>query len=188
MFFCQWTCRSCPGGPTPIAALCALRASITHRCRHFKTVWPSGLRRWLQAPVRKGVGSNPTAVTLSAAVGLLACGPVVAIARGTPRAAFPSALVGDASPRGLCRRLLSSLALLCAASVLHAALLGCCLGCSPRCFTVLHVASVLPWLLSVRAALALPWRFARRFGTSIRRSACSTCCLQSLRGREGMAE
>ena len=22
------------------------------------TVWPSGLRRWLQAPVRKGVGSN----------------------------------------------------------------------------------------------------------------------------------
>ena len=28
------------------------------------TVWPSGLRRWLQAPVRKGVGSNPTAVIL----------------------------------------------------------------------------------------------------------------------------
>ena len=27
------------------------------------TVWPSGLRRWLKAPVRKGVGSNPTAVT-----------------------------------------------------------------------------------------------------------------------------
>ena len=27
-----------------------------------KTVWPSGLRHWLQAPVRKGVGSNPTAV------------------------------------------------------------------------------------------------------------------------------
>ena len=30
--------------------------------RTFVTVWPSGLRRWLQAPVRKGVGSNPTAV------------------------------------------------------------------------------------------------------------------------------
>ncbi len=29
---------------------------------YIKTVWPSGLRRWLQAPVRKGVGSNPTAV------------------------------------------------------------------------------------------------------------------------------
>ena len=29
-----------------------------------KTVWPSGLRRWLKAPVRKGVGSNPTAVRL----------------------------------------------------------------------------------------------------------------------------
>ena len=28
----------------------------------LKTVWPSGLRRWLKAPVRKGVGSNPTAV------------------------------------------------------------------------------------------------------------------------------
>ena len=26
------------------------------------TLWPSGLRRWLQAPVRKGVGSNPTGV------------------------------------------------------------------------------------------------------------------------------
>jgi hypothetical protein len=29
---------------------------------HIRTVWPSGLRRWLKAPVRKGVGSNPTAV------------------------------------------------------------------------------------------------------------------------------
>ena len=29
----------------------------------IKTVWPSGLRRWLKAPFRKGVGSNPTAVT-----------------------------------------------------------------------------------------------------------------------------
>ena len=28
-----------------------------------KTLWPSGLRRWLKAPVRKGVGSNPTGVT-----------------------------------------------------------------------------------------------------------------------------
>ena len=27
-----------------------------------RTVWPSGLRRWLKAPFRKGVGSNPTAV------------------------------------------------------------------------------------------------------------------------------
>ena len=30
----------------------------------FKTLWPSGLRRWLKAPVRKGVGSNPTGVIL----------------------------------------------------------------------------------------------------------------------------
>ena len=28
------------------------------------TVWPSGLRRWLEASVRKGVGSNPTAVII----------------------------------------------------------------------------------------------------------------------------
>ena len=27
-----------------------------------KTLWPSGLRRWLKAPFRKGVGSNPTGV------------------------------------------------------------------------------------------------------------------------------
>ena len=32
-----------------------------------KTVWPSGLRRWVQAPVRKGVGSNPTAVSIGRA-------------------------------------------------------------------------------------------------------------------------
>ena len=36
------------------------------------TVWPSGLRRWLQAPVCKGVGSNPTAVTCEAAPSALA--------------------------------------------------------------------------------------------------------------------
>jgi hypothetical protein len=28
------------------------------------TLWPSGLRRWLKAPFRKGVGSNPTGVNL----------------------------------------------------------------------------------------------------------------------------
>ena len=32
-----------------------------------KTVWPSGLRRWLKAPFRKGVGSNPTAVIMISA-------------------------------------------------------------------------------------------------------------------------
>ena len=29
----------------------------------ISTVWPSGLRRCVKAAVRKGVGSNPTAVT-----------------------------------------------------------------------------------------------------------------------------
>jgi hypothetical protein len=28
------------------------------------TLWPSGLRRWLKAPFRKGVGLNPTGVSL----------------------------------------------------------------------------------------------------------------------------
>ena len=41
-------------------------ANISHNAGNcqswYLTVWPSGLRRWLQAPVRKGVGSNPTAV------------------------------------------------------------------------------------------------------------------------------
>ena len=32
------------------------------RAAAIKTLWPSGLRRWLKAPVRKGVGSNPTGV------------------------------------------------------------------------------------------------------------------------------
>ena len=36
----------------------------------FKTVWPSGLRRWLKAPFRKGVGSNPTAVNPSCWAGV----------------------------------------------------------------------------------------------------------------------
>ena len=27
---------------------------------HIKTLWPSGLRRWLKGPFRKGVGLNPT--------------------------------------------------------------------------------------------------------------------------------
>jgi hypothetical protein len=32
------------------------------KCISIKTLWPSGLRRWLKAPVRKGEGSNPTGV------------------------------------------------------------------------------------------------------------------------------
>ena len=38
-----------------------------------KTVWPSGLRRWLKAPVRKGVGSNPTAVISQRGACCLSC-------------------------------------------------------------------------------------------------------------------
>ena len=35
-----------------------------------KIVWPSGLRRWLKAPVRKGIGSNPTAVSFAQCIKL----------------------------------------------------------------------------------------------------------------------
>ena len=45
--------------------MCAMGVRI-ETARLIKTVWPSGLRRWLKAPVRKGVGSNPTAVTYPA--------------------------------------------------------------------------------------------------------------------------
>ena len=39
-----------------------------------ETLWPSGLRRWLKAPFRKGVGSNPTGVTFAACdVTICAC-------------------------------------------------------------------------------------------------------------------
>ena len=39
--------------------------TVAFRNACISTVWPSGLRRWLKAPVRKGVGSNPTAVMLA---------------------------------------------------------------------------------------------------------------------------
>ena len=38
------------------------KPSCSHLGSITWTVWPSGLRRWLKAPFRKGVGSNPTAV------------------------------------------------------------------------------------------------------------------------------
>ena len=45
-----------------VASTAARHARSGQMAIHTLTVWPSGLRRWLQAPVRKGVGSNPTAV------------------------------------------------------------------------------------------------------------------------------
>ena len=39
------------------------KPSCSHLGSITWTVWPSGLRRWLKAPFRKGVGSNPTTVT-----------------------------------------------------------------------------------------------------------------------------
>ena len=55
--------------------------AFNHNCENIlslavanMTVWPSGLRRWLQAPVRKGVGSNLTAVSApSTSLAVLIC-------------------------------------------------------------------------------------------------------------------
>ena len=44
---------------TPVGFTSTLGLTKTPVLRSIaKTVWPSGLRRWLKAPVRKGVGSN----------------------------------------------------------------------------------------------------------------------------------
>ena len=63
---CDWVSA---GEATEENAVCT-DAMLPHHDDQFghvsKTVWPSGLRRWLQAPVRKGVGSNPTAVIFAA--------------------------------------------------------------------------------------------------------------------------
>ena len=60
-----------------------------------RTLWPSGLRRWLKAPFRKGAGSSPTGVSLQ--FGELCVRPFSlfqALAR--PLAGMPSRLVGGA--------------------------------------------------------------------------------------------
>ncbi len=56
-------CCPCQALPSPWHAACLDGISWPGYPRSVAlTVWPSGLRRWLQAPLRKGVGSNPTAV------------------------------------------------------------------------------------------------------------------------------
>jgi hypothetical protein len=60
---CRHMCSHAFEGLTLTSPCGASRCSL-ERCDPSSTVWPSGLRRWLQAPVRKGVGSNPTAVSL----------------------------------------------------------------------------------------------------------------------------
>ena len=70
-----------------------LRRKQCRSLNHFlaiilnKTVWPSGLRRWLQAPVRKGVGSNPTAVKLhiNAFLSVLRSSPPLQMSAGPAR-------------------------------------------------------------------------------------------------------
>ena len=76
----QRTGRAAPGAIEAWAEAIAgaFRSESTVACP-LTTVWPSGLRRWLQAPVRKGVGSNPTAVTSA---------PCVVSFSGRPRRKF----------------------------------------------------------------------------------------------------
>ena len=56
---------------SPFQGKCLTNCSHEHRTglpisSLIRTVWPNGLRHWLKAPVRKGVGSNPTAVITTA--------------------------------------------------------------------------------------------------------------------------
>ena len=67
----SWLRFSSLSRPTRLCQCCvfsqlgnAVLQIVLQRRLEDRTVWPSGLRRWLQAPVRKGVGSNPTAVSL----------------------------------------------------------------------------------------------------------------------------
>ena len=57
-------CHPCRlGGSSVFIFNISLNNNVLQNDQGVKTVWPSGLRRWLKAPFRKGVGSNPTAVT-----------------------------------------------------------------------------------------------------------------------------
>ena len=85
------------------------------RCRHgdclrsftcnlglrSRTVWPSGLRRWLKAPFRKGVGSNPTAVTCPGHIRAYAEARIRAVVIAQSLAPRPHAAP---HPRGASRR------------------------------------------------------------------------------------
>ena len=60
---CDISCCGAPiWGPRPMAQAQECACNDVVLSHASMTVWPSGLRRWLKAPFRKGVGSNPTAV------------------------------------------------------------------------------------------------------------------------------
>ena len=61
-----WFAARAIGGTAALRLLLVLSCTSWNGTGHAvgMTVWPSGLRCWLQAPVRKGVGSNPTAVNV----------------------------------------------------------------------------------------------------------------------------
>ena len=56
-------CHPCRlGGSSVFIFNIGSKNNVLQNDQGVKTVWPSGRRRWLKAPFRKGVGSNPTAV------------------------------------------------------------------------------------------------------------------------------
>ena len=68
-----------PWVQSPVCPFCSMgfgdRALLLQLlCNKAKAMWPSCLRRWPKAPIRKSVGSNPTAVIFQRAVGCLGGG------------------------------------------------------------------------------------------------------------------
>lgn len=59
-----------PSSPQPAHFVCVLKTTQGLLFLGEMPVWPSGLRRWLQAPVRKESGWNPTCDTLSCICGV----------------------------------------------------------------------------------------------------------------------
>ena len=66
-------CGGAAGNTSTELDVRAQQTNIIGRRARSKTLWPSGLRRWLKAPFRKGVGSNPTGVTFEPFVAHAVC-------------------------------------------------------------------------------------------------------------------
>ena len=64
----SWCCLC---GVAQTSILESTQAWLTDCMFYPRTLWTSGLRRWLKAPFRKGVGSNPTVVVLQPSTGAI---------------------------------------------------------------------------------------------------------------------
>ena len=70
-------------------------ADVIFLGRLYLTAWPSGLRRWLRAPVRKGVGWNPIAIIYRSVMYYL---------RGGHATELPQIAASLPSPKYLCQQ------------------------------------------------------------------------------------